>query len=58
MNNKPTQIPEDIAAKFDQKGQFDTFDEAFRKVIVSPADRVPPPKDMSRRPGEKGRPRK
>ena len=48
MKPKPIQIPDDIAAKYDQPGQFEAFDQAFKKMIALPPDAVPQKKDIAR----------
>jgi hypothetical protein len=40
MAQKPIQIPADLAAKYDQPGQFEKFDSEFRQVAALPPERV------------------
>ncbi len=54
--NKAIQIDPELAAKYEDPGQFEAFDEAFKKVIQTPAKDVPPVPPHEPKP--RGRPKK
>lgn len=54
--SNPIQVPADIAARYDQPGQFERFDEAFKKVIAIPAHETPQPEVKPKK--RRRRPRK